>query len=210
MKSLLALLSLVCLCTRADLVITNLTVIEYKTNYVTLFQTNKVFAVDTNPVPPVIGGPAASALAFLGSGSNWMIAPYFTISTADHSVGGGLAAGYIVTPNVVTLMRLDYFDSKVYMPSLSIQLQAPVKLFQTATLVPFLDVGAGAPISGNGDNNGTPVTIVGAGAALRLDFFTSNPKAFISKLDLVGAYELWNGLPANQQKQLRIGLLFKF
>lgn len=210
LKSLSLLACLFCLCSHAQTIITNLTVVEYRTNYVTLFTTNTVSLVDTNPAPPIIGGPAASALAFLGSGSNWMVAPYVTVSTGDHSVGGGVAAGYIITPNVVTLLRLDYFASKVYMPSLSVQLQAPVKLFQTATLVPFVDVGAGAPISGNGDANGTPVTIVGAGAALRLDFLSSNPKAFVSRLDLVGDYELWNGLPEKQQKQLRLGVLYRF
>lgn len=199
---------LLCLGATAQTIITNLTVVQYQTNYVTLFETNKIFAVDTNPPNPIIGGPAASWLAFLGSGSNWMVVPYATYSQGDHSFGGGLGLGYLITPNVVTLMRVDYFASKVYMPSLSIQLQAPVKLFQAATLVPFAFAGAASPISGAGDLNGTAVAIVGGGAALRLDFIQST--GFVSKLDLVMDYELWNGLPSNQQKQWRAGILYKF
>jgi hypothetical protein len=188
--------------------ITNLTVITYQTNRVTLFETNHVFAVDTNPAPPVIGGPAASWLAFLGSGSNWMLAPYFTIAEESKKIGGGIAVGYLLSPNIVTVMRFDEFDRRAYMPSLSIQLQAPVKLFQAATLIPFGFVGAASPISGAGDKNGAPVAILGIGGALRLDFIKST--GFFSKLDLVYSHELWEGLESKDVKQDRVGILYRF
>lgn len=207
MKKLIPLLALMFIvgAAYAQTSLTNYTVITYQTQYVTVPVTASI--TDTNPI---IGGPAASWLAFLGSGSNWMAVPYATYSQGDKSFGGGLGLGYLITPNVVTMMRLDYFASKVYMPSLSIQLQAPVKIMQAATIVPFAFAGAASPISGAGSDNGTAVAIVGAGAALRLDFLSKNPTAFVNRLDLVADYELWNGLPSDQQKQWRFGLLYKF
>lgn len=154
---------------------------------------------DTNAPPDtgsIIGGPASSLLDFLGTGSNWMIAPYGIVST-DQKFGGGVAVGYKISNFVVPTMRLDYFDGQVWMPSASLQLQAPLTILGKVTVVPFAFGGLATPIAGKGASNGSAVGIFGAGAAVRIS----------SKFDIVADYEKWSGFKG---AQMRFGILYKF
>ncbi|HSM84600.1 MAG TPA: hypothetical protein VLT16_00555 [Candidatus Limnocylindrales bacterium] len=154
--------------------------------------------VDTNmPAPsPVLSGPATQVIDFLTTGSNWMVAPYGIVTT-DSKFGGGIAFGYKLSDFVVPTMRLDYLEGQLWMPSASLQLQAPLTIMGKITAIPFTFAGIATPISGAGNNNGSAVGIFGAGAAIRLS----------SKVDVVGDYEKWSGFKGGQ---IRFGILYKF
>jgi hypothetical protein len=179
------------------------------TNFVT--QTNTVTVTDTNPPQPFISGPLADLFNFAKNGSNFIIAPYAIFAQSSGSkfgAGAGLALGYHINEFVVPTMRLDYLNKQLFMPSASLQLQAPVTLFGKLTVIPFGFSGIATPISGAGANNGSVVGIFGAGGAVRLDFLGSG--AFWQHTDVVGDYELWTGGGFNNQKQIRFGLAYKF
>ena len=150
-------------------------------------------------------GPAGRALDFLSSGStNWLLAPYAILSS-DNKSGMGLAAGYRLNDFVIPTLRLDYFDGTVWMPSASLQLQAPLTLGGKFTCIPFGFAGVATPIAGKGSLNGTAQSIIGAGIAIRLDVLGSG--TFWQHLDLVADVEHWSGFTGQQD---RFGFLWKF
>lgn len=139
---------------------------------------------------------------FLGSGSNWMVAPYGIYDTGSKTGGAGAAALYEVTENIGTGIRVDAIGNgsgapTVWMPSFNFQLQVPVKLFNKVTLVPFALSGVATPIAGKGADNKTVVGLFGAGAALKMT----------DTWYLLGDYEKWTGFDGNQ---LRLGFLYRF
>lgn len=158
----------------------------------------------TNTTPPV----ASTIWDYLTTGSNYWAAPYATASVQGSGFGGGIAVGYNLSQTVNPVLRLDYFNGHFYMPSLTAQLQPPVTLFGKFPVIPFGIAGAGTTIGGNGVNNGTMVTILGAGVALRGSSIASG--GLLAKMDLVVDYEKWLGLPQNVQNQIRFGVLLKF
>src|SRR5262245_13772186 len=105
-----------------------------------------------------------NALPFLENGSNFMAAVYGISSEKFDKFGAGVALGYLVTPNVVTVARLDYYDGQIWMPSGSLQLQLPVKV-GSVELVPFGFSGIATPVSGKAPS---AVGIFGIGAAVRI------------------------------------------
>lgn len=161
---------------------------------------------DTNA--PVIGGASSTLWDFVSTGSNYWAAPYVTAATSGGSFGGGVAVGYKVSELVNPVLRLDYFNGSVYMPSLTAQLQAPRTILGKIPITPFGIAGMGTPIAGAGRDNGNMVTILGAGIALRGDSFAKT--GLISHMDLVADYEKWLGLPQKLQNQIRFGVLIKF
>jgi hypothetical protein len=165
--------------------------------------------LDTNAAPAsALPAPAATLWDFVTTGTNYWAAPYSTISVGDHSMGGGIAVGYQVSPIINPVLRLDYFGGQFYMPSLTAQLQAPRTIMGKIPIIPFGIAGIGTPIAGAGPGNGGLVTILGAGAAVKLDWLGSS--SFWKHTDLVADYENWGGLPTRQQKQIRLGILIKF
>lgn len=177
-------------------------------------------AQDTsNPPPPIISGPVTSIIQFLGTGSNWMVAPYGIYSEAglNHkaTMGGGIGFGYKINDFVVPTMRLDYLDGQLWMPSGSLQLQAPIVLFgkkdvagapiegSGLTLIPFGFGGIATPIAGKGVDNGTAVGIYGLGVAVRLDALGGIGK----KMDFILDWEHWTGF---EKAQFRAGFVYKF
>lgn len=161
---------------------------------------------DTNAVSSLIGGPGAELISFLSTGSNWMVASYVIVpSSSQYGVGGGIGIGYRVSDFVVPTMRLDYLDKTIWMPSGSLQLQAPFKLFNKLTLIPFVFPGIATPVSGTGGNNGSAVGIFGAGAAVRLDAIGSG--SFWQHSDIIFDVEKWTSFTG---QQIRIGFVYKF
>lgn len=159
---------------------------------------------NTLPVP----APAQTIWDFATTLSNYWAAPFATMATDGKSFGGGFALGANVSPLVNPVIRLDYFDGRVYMGSLTANLQAPRQLFGKFPLIPFGIAGVGTPFAGAGGNNGSLVTILGAGAALKFDSLGSS---WIAKhTDFVIDYENWGGLPSRLQNQIRLGFLVKF
>lgn len=156
--------------------------------------------VDTNTPPGLtnsVPGALEGVFTFLGSGSNWMVAPYGLYDTGAKKPGGGVGLFYAITPNVVTGMRLDYVDGSLFMPSGNLQLQVPINFSPTVALVPFTFAGIAAPIGSGGISSDAPIGIFGIGGALRIT----------KKVDLVGDYEKWTGFPGSQ---IRFGFLYKF
>lgn len=150
---------------------------------------------DTNaPANPIIDSPV---FGFLSHGSNFMVAPYGIVNTTDGKYGGGVAVAYKINDFVAPMMRVDYYDGTVWMPSASLQLQAPITLFGKFTVVPFAFSGIGTPIAGKGKDNGTAVGIFGAGLAARVS----------THFDLVADVEKWSGFNG---QQIRFGVLYKF
>lgn len=163
---------------------------------------NVTVVVNTNTdssvsITNIIGGPAWDALQFLTQGSNWMVAPYGIYDSGTKEYGAGICALYNLNPFVATGLRLDYVNGNVWMPSVQFQLQAPLKLFNKVTVVPFLTSGLATPLSGRGNDNLDPVGILGVGMALRVN----------EKWDIVGDYEKWTSFEGNQY---RFGFLYKF
>lgn len=150
---------------------------------------------------PIISGPIDQAITFLGTGSNWMVAPYGIYNPQTGEAGAGVGAGYKLSDFVVPTMRIDVLDvrkpEEIWMPSVNLQLQVPMLLFGKLYVVPFVSSGIATPISGKGDDNGTAVGIFGGGLAVRL----------ASHWALIGDYEKWTGF---EGEQIRFGFLYKF
>lgn len=145
----------------------------------------------------------------LTTGSNYWAAPFFTVSTGDHEVGGGLAIGYLATEAINPMIRFDYFAGAAWMVSGNIQLQPPRRLMGKVPVIPFAIAGVGTPFSGGGELNGRAIGIVGIGAAIKLDFLSST-STFLRHLDIAFDYEHWSGMPELQQNQVRGAVVFKF
>lgn len=154
------------------------------------------YSQDTNTLP-VLSGPVWTAIQYLGTGSNWMIAPYGIANVSEKKYGGGIAALYKINEFAGPMLRLDYYDGQVWMPSGSFQLQAPLQILNKFTLIPFGFAGVATPLSGKGGNNGSLQGIIGAGFAVRVG----------AKWDLVMDYEHWTGFKGDQ---MRFGVLYKF
>lgn len=152
---------------------------------------------NTNTGNPFLSGPATQILDFLSTGSNWMAVAYGTSSDKFDKFGAGVALGYKATDFLVPTLRLDYYDGSVWMPSASVQLQAPIKLFGKVTVIPFAVSGIATPISGRGTGNGSAVGIFGAGLAAQVS----------SHFDVIADAEKWTGFSGYQ---IRFGALYKF
>lgn len=163
------------------------------TNYVTVTAAPK----DLTPPPPLFSGPASTIWEFLTTSSNLMVVPFATIQSDMKKFGGGVAGMYRLSDFVGTGLRLDYWGGEVWMPSLNLQLQAPLTLFGKLTVIPFGLTAIAVPISGKGYDNGSTVGIIGAGLAVRLS----------AKLDAVFDIEKWSSFA---KQQVRVGFLYKF
>ena len=149
------------------------------------------------PSPPVISGPVWTALTWgSGASTNWAFVPYGIWSSSGDKYGAGLAGLFKLNDFVVPMLRLDYYDSRVWMPSASVNLQAPLTLFGKFTAVPFVFTGLATPLSGKGNDNNTAVGIAGAGVAIRLTKY----------LDIAYDLEKWSGF---DELQNRVGLVIK-
>lgn len=146
---------------------------------------------------PFVSGPALVALDFLSQGSNWMAVAYGTSSDKFDKFGAGVALGYKANNFLAPTLRLDYYDGKVWMPSASLQLQAPLTIMGKLTVIPFAISGIATPIAGKGSSDGSAVGIFGAGMAVQLG----------KKFDLIADAEKWTGF---QGYQFRFGALYKF
>lgn len=155
----------------------------------------------TNTNPPVITGPIADFISFAttAGATNWMIAPYGIYDAGSKTGGGGIALAYKLSDFVVPTMRLDYVNREIWMPSGTLQLQAPVTFFGKVTVIPFVFGGIATPIAGKGADNGSAVGMFGTGGAIRLS----------SRLDLVGDVEKWSG-GGFTGLQYRGGIAIKF
>lgn len=158
-------------------------------------QTNNV---DTNN-PVTLPPEASKIIDFVGSSSNLMVAAYGIAATDFKTFGGGIALAYKLSDMIVPTIRLDYYDRELWMPSASLQLQTPIKLFNKVTMIPFAFAGVAEALGGSssGVSSGSVVGIFGVGGAIQLS----------SKWDFVMDYEKWTGF---DKDQIRSGFLYKF
>ena len=161
-------------------------------------------SAQTNTNNPILSGPGVDAFNFLSaSASNWIIAPYGIASWDGKSFGGGLGVGYRITDMVVPTMRIDavksHDDFTVWMPQANLQLQLPIRIMNTVTVVPFTFGGIATPVAGKHNQNGDVVGVLGVGGAIRLG----------TQWDLLADVEVWNGAGFNAEKQIRFGVGWK-
>jgi hypothetical protein len=159
--------------------------------------------LNTNTTPPTLEGPGLELIQFLSQGSNWIVAPYGIYDDGSKQFGAGIGAFYEVSSFFLVGMRLDGLGNdtgwELWMPSGQVQLQAPFMLFGKVKVTPFGFGGIATPLSGQGDENGTPVGIFGAGLAVGV----------YKNLHLVADVEEWVGANFSGE-QYRFGLAIHF
>lgn len=162
-------------------------------------QTNtNTVPVTTNTVP-TIPEYVNTWLGFLSStATNWLVAPYAIYVDDDvNQLGGGVAVMYSLSQYALTGLRMDYVHDELWMPSVNLTLQLPIKLANKVTVSPFAITGLATPLGGRGDDNGEAVAIVGGGVAAQIT----------KKFGLVYDAEMWTGFDGTQH---RFGLYWKF
>lgn len=159
------------------------------------------FTIPDNTNAPALTnfwGPQVNTILefFSNTSSNWAFAPYVILREEDDEIGAGLAAAYSISDYALAVLRLDYFDGAVYVPSGSVQLQLPITISGRFQLTPFAFTGIATLLNSGGDD-GEAIGIVGAGLGLRVS----------KHIGVVYDIEHWsNGLGL----QHRAGILFKF
>lgn len=151
----------------------------------------------TNAIPS-LPEHVATWLDFLShTGTNWLVVPYAIYVDDDvNSMGGGLAVMYSLSPYVLTGLRLDYVNEELWMPSINVSLQLPIRLANTITVAPFAISGVATAL-GNEQDHGEAVGIFGGGLALKVS----------KKMGLVYDAEMWTGFSGTQH---RFGVYWKF
>lgn len=163
-----------------------------------IWQTNIINITNSGVTPPFLTGPLMDILKFASTGTNWMFAGFGTMSLGgDHKYGAGVAGMYKLNDFVAPMLRIDYYDGKIFMPSASVNLQAPVTLFGKITAIPFGFTGLATPFNRGGNNDATIQAIFGAGMAIQV----------AKKFDVVFDIEKWSGFKG---EQLRFGAIYKF
>lgn len=150
------------------------TIIRTCIGLVLLLSTAACFSQTITNEPPVLGGPGQQVIQFLGSGTNWSVGFDGIYDTGSKKGGGGILAACHLSDYVVAVMGLDCLASRepkqnaeIWMPSATIQLQAPFRIMNKLDVTPLAYSGITTSISGRGDKNGEAVGIVGAGASVR-------------------------------------------
>lgn len=139
----------------------------------------------TTNLPP-IGGDTnfwSNLWGTLTTGTNWIVAPHYLYSVDKHRSGGGLALLARLSDNVLTGVGVDCLgQDNIWMPSATLQLNAPVLTLGKVKTVFFGYTGVATPLNA-GSENWTAVAIAGAGANFHI----------YKKLAVFGAYEYRTG-----------------
>lgn len=165
---------------------------------IALAQTNTPPVPAPTNAPPALSGPVMDALTFMSTATtNWMIGAYGIYDQGTKSAGGGIGVGYKLSDFVVPIMRLDYLNDGLWMPSGNLQLQLPLTIMGKVTVIPLAFTGIATPLAGKGNDNGSAVGILGIGLAVRV----------AQHWDVLADYEKWSGFDGNQY---RIAAAYKF
>lgn len=154
-------------------------------------------SAQTNTNAPVITGPITNVFNFLGQGSNFMSAAYGIVSTDGEKTGAGVALAYKINDWIAPVIRIDYYDREIWMPSGSLQFQAPITISGKVTVTPFAFGGVATPLNQDSSNHASVEGIFGIGAAVSLG----------RRFSIVADIEKWTGFEA---EQLRFGVVYKF
>ena len=120
---------------------------------------------------------------------------YGSYGMTSKQFGGGIAVVYPVTPHVVTGVRVQYFNSQLAIPQISVQLQATENIWGH-TITPFIITAAAVPIGSSG--SGSVVGITGVGADIQI----------YKNFSLITDYEIWSG--GDSDRVINFGLRFPF
>jgi hypothetical protein len=146
--------------------------------------------------PPIVSGPITDVIEFLGTGSNWIVAPYGIYDDGTKEWGAGIGIGYKLNDFVVPTMRFDWLNEDITLINGSVQLQVPILLGGKVKAIPFVFAGGGTPLSGS-DDEGSLIGIFGSGLTLGIT----------DHLFIIGDWETWGGF---QGYQYRFGAGIKF
>lgn len=152
----------------------------------------------TNEVP-TLPEHVTTWLNFLSTTTtNWVVVPYAIYVDDDvNSFGGGIAAMYSLSQYAWTGLRVDYVNQELWMPSVNLTLQLPIKVANAVTVSPFAISGLATPLGGHRDDNGDAVGIFGGGLAVKVS----------KNLGLVYDAEAWTGFSGTQH---RLGVYIRF
>jgi len=154
--------------------------------------------VDTN-LPPTLPEHVSTWLNFLSNtSSNWTVAPFVVFVNDDiDSVGGGIAAMYSLNQYALTGLRMDYVNDELWMPSINVTLQLPIRVANKLTVSPFVISGLATPLGEREEDNGEAVGIFGGGLAVQVK----------KNFGLVYDSEIWTGFSGVQH---RFGIYWRF
>ncbi len=133
------------------------------------------------PATPLISSPVWDII----SHSNVLIVPYTVYDDKTHNFGAGIGLGYRLSPILVPYARFEEFDGQAWSFSGSIQLQIPIYI-NGLQVVPLFWTGVG--VSGNTENSGNAIAILGTGVSVHLP----TGKWYLPKA-VLGGYERWTG-----------------
>lgn len=147
---------------------------------------------DTN-APPLPGNKWIQFLA--ATNQNWAaaVAPSYAPNLKDANGkdaewGFGALVGYWISPYVLTAVRFDYLGNSFFSAEGSATAQAPLKLFNKLTVVPFATTGIATPLTGAGNQNGNPIFIAGGGLSTTIYTWKNG------SLNLLFESEKWTGV----------------
>lgn len=160
-------------------------------------------ATVTNSVTPPSTAPFLSSpiVDFL-SHSNLMMAIYPIYDSKTHNFGGGIGFGYKLSDFLVTTLRFDEINGRIWSPSASIQLQLPIHVLGKFDVIPLVYDGIATPLTGK--NSFDPINIAGVGGAI--EFHSTH---WYVPAGIIADYERWTGGGMNDN-QFRIGPFWKF
>lgn len=159
-------------------------------------QTNAV-VIDTN-APPTLPQVVTNVVGFLSAtASNWVAVPYAIYSEDSKSIGAGVGIAYALNKYSLTMVRLDFIEDELFMPSGNIQLQLPLTIAGNFQATPFIFGGIATPLGGRGDDNGEVTGIAGTGLAVGIT----------KKLGAAYSIEHWSRFSGQQH---RFGIFWKF
>lgn len=174
-------------------------------------------AQNTDISPVVSGTVFGKIMEFLatnpevGTATNWSFVAYASHAKGlldskgeNAEWGGGIAALYPLNDYIRTGVRLQYFASDWFMPSVNVQLQSSYKLFGTAAVfTPIAFTGIASPVGGSPEN-GTVGTLFGAGASVVYPIS--------SHWDVGAGYaiETWSNLKVDKVEHFGLVLKYKW
>lgn len=174
---------------------------KIKLTLASLLLAGTLFAQSTNVSPPILSSPIVDFL----SRSNLIGAVYGIYDQTSHKGGGGVALAYKMNEFVVPTLRIDYINSTIWNPSISLQLQVPITILGKWRAIPFAFDGLATVVSGKGKRNLEAENIAGVGLAIG---FKSDTSFYVPK-GIVFDYERWTGSGFNDN-QFRGGVYWKF
>jgi opacity protein-like surface antigen len=135
--------------------------------------------INTNTSPPSLtfGHAIQGVFDALTTGTNWAVAPFFTVvedTKSDKTLyGGGLAVFYNLGEHSSAMLRVEGLDKNFYLTSAALQLQLPFDLLGgKMRATPFGFVGGAYKLGSDSDEG--MIGIAGAGWDFKIPSFSNH------------------------------------